>query len=221
VTPRHFVDFSQKRRNRKSTFNKAVAGSSGEGGVGFLNIFCNHHSPSRHVPSLSLQAVPNAVPTLRAPPSSAILTMRSPTLVWAVLALCAAIAAAQTCTDGLRNGFETGKDCGGFSGGKACPGCAVGIGCLVANDCLSKNCVSKVRAFVLPCCVMRLWVAGALGCLRAGVLNRLQKGGTKTAIDQSCKMMSLLPTTARSRVCCRSVYAHAGMCRSAVCGARV
>jgi hypothetical protein len=66
----------------------------------------------------------------------------------ALAALATQRAAAQTCTDGIKNGFETGRDCGGFSGGKACPGCAVGVACLVTNDCLSKNCVSKVGAGV-------------------------------------------------------------------------
>ena len=55
-------------------------------------------------------------------------------------------ALSQTCTDGIKNGKETGKDCGGFSGGVTCPKCALGIGCLVATDCVSGFCNgAKVR----------------------------------------------------------------------------
>ena len=42
---------------------------------------------------------------------------------------------APTCTDGNRNGSETGIDCGG-----TCPSCADGQGCASAADCLSGAC---------------------------------------------------------------------------------
>jgi hypothetical protein len=43
------------------------------------------------------------------------------------------------CTDKVRNGNETGIDCGG-----SCGPCADGIECRVANDCAGKSCVSGV-----------------------------------------------------------------------------
>ena len=67
-----------------------------------------------------------------------------------------------------------------------------------------------------------LWVAGALGCLGAGVLNRLQKGGSQTRNRPELQDdVAGANNSARSHVCCPSVYAHEGMCRSVACGARV
>ena len=43
---------------------------------------------------------------------------------------------APTCSDELKNGDETGVDCGGLSCGK----CALGGGCLAATDCASGTC---------------------------------------------------------------------------------
>jgi hypothetical protein len=40
-----------------------------------------------------------------------------------------------TCRDGIKNGTETDVDCGG-----ACPRCATGRTCNVANDCTSGTC---------------------------------------------------------------------------------
>ena len=40
---------------------------------------------------------------------------------------------AATCSDGIRNGFETGVDCGG----PACAACALGANCIGNNDCQS------------------------------------------------------------------------------------
>jgi hypothetical protein len=41
-----------------------------------------------------------------------------------------------TCTDGMKNGVETDKDCGGGT----CNPCPNGEGCIVGPDCLSKQC---------------------------------------------------------------------------------
>jgi hypothetical protein len=64
-------------------------------------------------------------------------------LVGSLLAGCGGSSApppppAPTCTDGTRNGAETGTDCGGPS----CPRCANGAGCAGATDCLNGNCVA-------------------------------------------------------------------------------
>jgi hypothetical protein len=40
-----------------------------------------------------------------------------------------------TCTDGVKNGSETGVDCGG-----SCPRCTTGQGCTSPNDCASAFC---------------------------------------------------------------------------------
>jgi hypothetical protein len=45
-----------------------------------------------------------------------------------------------TCTDGLRDGSETGVDCGGGS----CPACGPGEGCASASDCVSGACTNSV-----------------------------------------------------------------------------
>jgi plastocyanin len=47
---------------------------------------------------------------------------------------------APTCTDGVRNGDETGPDCGGTS----CPACAAGLACAIDADCLSGMCFESV-----------------------------------------------------------------------------
>jgi hypothetical protein len=51
--------------------------------------------------------------------------------------------AAPTCTDGVKNGFETFKDCGG-----GCPGCAQGQPCAVKTDCdltlPNTDCINKI-----------------------------------------------------------------------------
>jgi hypothetical protein len=44
-------------------------------------------------------------------------------------------AANATCVDGVRDGAETGVDCGG-----PCPGCAAGQGCVASSDCYGSYC---------------------------------------------------------------------------------
>jgi hypothetical protein len=40
------------------------------------------------------------------------------------------------CSDGVKNNGETGMDCGG----PICTACAVGKGCIIDSDCISKKC---------------------------------------------------------------------------------
>jgi len=55
--------------------------------------------------------------------------------------VCAAItAAAQSCTDHVRDNNETDIDCGGND----CPGCAHGKHCQIGNDCADRICTSNV-----------------------------------------------------------------------------
>lgn len=55
--------------------------------------------------------------------------------------------AAPSCTDSVKNGNETGKDCGGGM----CPPCPIGEGCIVGTDCESHAC-NAVHVCVPPVC---------------------------------------------------------------------
>ena len=68
----------------------------------------------------------------------------------------------QTCTDGAKNGAETGIDCGGG----ACPSCAAGQACLVAADCASGVCTANA-------------------CLPGGVLSTSPADGATAALETS------------------------------------
>ena len=68
----------------------------------------------------------------------------------------------QTCTDGAKNGAETGIDCGGG----ACPSCAVGQPCLAGTDCASGVCTANA-------------------CLPAGVLSTSPADGATAALETS------------------------------------
>ena len=50
------------------------------------------------------------------------------------------LATTPTCTDGVRNGAETGVDCGGGT----CPACALGQACQLARDCTSGVCANNI-----------------------------------------------------------------------------
>ncbi|KAF8058369.1 hypothetical protein HT031_005687 [Scenedesmus sp. PABB004] len=53
-----------------------------------------------------------------------------------------------TCSDGIKNGLETGVDCGG----SACPACSIGTTCLVPTDCDTGNCVQGTCSGAWPTC---------------------------------------------------------------------
>jgi len=57
----------------------------------------------------------------------------------ASLVCTSSVCAAPTCTDGQRNGFESGVDCG--AGG--CPGCPAGVVCIDCGQCASNHCDSN------------------------------------------------------------------------------
>lgn len=50
--------------------------------------------------------------------------------------ICVSGVCASSCTDGIKDGAETGVDCGGGT----CPTCATGVSCLVNSDCTSGTC---------------------------------------------------------------------------------
>jgi hypothetical protein len=54
--------------------------------------------------------------------------------------------ATPTCSDGIKNGNETGVDCGGPS----CPKCGTGGNCTVSSDCVSNNCVAVTISVTNP-----------------------------------------------------------------------
>ncbi len=54
---------------------------------------------------------------------------------------------ARTCTDNVRNGAETGVDCGGAG----CPSCPVGQPCNLDGQCLTGRCVDGLCAPLPPC----------------------------------------------------------------------
>lgn len=95
-----------------------------------------------------------------------------------------------TCKDGVRNGKETGVDCGGGS----CPSCAPGIECVLSSDCNSLVCAAGV-------------------CSAASCEDSVKNGG-ETDIDcggscpicptgKTCKVA----TDCDSRVCSRTCLA--------------
>lgn len=45
-----------------------------------------------------------------------------------------------SCNNGIRDGSETGTDCGGGT----CPSCAIGVSCAVGSDCTSGKCTSGI-----------------------------------------------------------------------------
>jgi hypothetical protein len=67
----------------------------------------------------------------------------------------------QTCTDGAKNGNETGVDCGG-----SCVGCAMGSPCNVNTDCGSGVCTMNI-------------------CLSGGVLSTSPADGATAALESS------------------------------------
>ncbi|MEP7122631.1 MAG: plastocyanin/azurin family copper-binding protein [Byssovorax sp.] len=57
---------------------------------------------------------------------------------------------APSCTDGVKNGAETGPDCGG-GGALACPTCGLGVACAAASDCTSGICTNSVCSQINGC----------------------------------------------------------------------
>ncbi len=68
---------------------------------------------------------------------------------------------APACNDGVKNGGETDRDCGGFT---SCPRCGTGLGCGIPGDCSSGVC-GVTNACAAPAC------------------NDGVKNGTETAMD--------------------------------------
>jgi hypothetical protein len=80
--------------------------------------------------------------------------------------------AAPTCSNGVRDGLETGVDCGGLG----CTKCAAGKGCEKNTDCLSANCTSSVCVACDPTTCPKPAIYGA--CCRSTGACGMSIGGT-------------------------------------------
>lgn len=100
-----------------------------------------------------------------------------------------------SCTDGIKNGNETGVDCGGG----ICPPCASGQPCVVGTDCASRVCSGGVCA-VAAC-------------------NDAVKNGTETDVDCGGGTCSACGAGKHCAVGndCTSKVCTAGVCAAATC----
>jgi hypothetical protein len=106
---------------------------------------------------------------------------------------------APTCTDGLKNGGETGIDCGNTAV-TGCPACGAGQGCAVGSDCQSLSCNGTV-------------------CLVASCSDHIQNGGES---DVDCGMVCVLKLCGNGKHCfadadCSSSTCLGGTCYPATC----
>jgi hypothetical protein len=106
---------------------------------------------------------------------------------------------APTCTDGVKNGGETGIDCGN-SAVTGCPACPAGQGCAAGADCQSLHCSNGV-------------------CLVASCSDGLQNGGES---DVDCGHVCVLKLCGNGKKCvanddCSSNTCLGGFCYAATC----
>ena len=102
-----------------------------------------------------------------------------------------------TCSDGMKNGTESGVDCGGG----ACPACATGGGCIAPTDCQSAVCDLGSKTCSAPSCTDNLKNGNETGPDCGGPCsNRCDTG-------VGCKV----PTDCLSLVC------TAGLCQAPTC----
>jgi hypothetical protein len=120
--------------------------------------------------------------------------------------VCAAgVCAAPTCNDGVRNGRESGVDCGGAT---MCPRCADGQSCTASSDCANGSC----DAPTMTC------MSAAATC-SDGIQN-----STETDVDcGGTNMAHICSACADGKRClvdrdCLSGVCVAGVCAVATCG---
>jgi hypothetical protein len=120
-----------------------------------------------------------------------------------------------TCSDGVKNGAETAKDCGGGT----CPTCALGLGCSKGSDCTSGDCDNGFCATVVAggactandqcasdvcgvsgtgnCCLAACSTAGACGATGCGAAGACTYPGSATSCAAtSCTGSTLTTFTA-------------------------
>ena len=102
--------------------------------------------------------------------------------------------AAASCTDGIKNGTETGVDCGGAN---MCPRCGVGITCSASSDCQSGVCQNGF-------------------CQASGACTT--DGNCTTG--QYCSGGNCVPKKPDGQVCTGSNECSSGVCQSGVCQAQ-
>ena len=103
--------------------------------------------------------------------------------------------ACETCTDGLRNGNETGVDCGGG----ICPACSTGQACNVSSDCQTGICTAGLCKD--PSCGDGL------------------RNGAETGVDCGGGTCSACPTGEACNVGsdCQTNICNTGVCMGATC----
>ncbi len=103
------------------------------------------------------------------------------------------ITGGSSCLDGMKNGAETDKDCGG----EACDPCQNGEGCTAGSDCESKVCVGEICA--IPAC------------------NDEQTNGAETDVDCGGRAMSGCPACANGATCKIGDDCASGVCAVTKC----
>ncbi|HEX2570635.1 MAG TPA: fibrinogen-like YCDxxxxGGGW domain-containing protein [Polyangia bacterium] len=88
-----------------------------------------------------------------------------------------------SCTDGMRNGDETGVDCGG----PTCPKCADNQGCQTNNDCISGFCNPQTNTCMTPTCTDGYMDGGETGVDCGGPTCPLCPNGMTCQRDSDCQ----------------------------------
>lgn len=97
-----------------------------------------------------------------------------------------------TCSDGVKNGDETGSDCGGY-----CTPCSPGSGCMRALDCTSLSCDA--------------------GICQAASCTDGSRNGTESDVD--CGAGTLCPPCGDGRLCTAGSQCATGVCTNGRCQA--
>jgi len=163
--------------------------------------------------------------------------------------VCAAgLCAAPTCSDGVKNGDETGLDCGGAG---ACARCGTGLGCGTGSDCASgvctaglcaaPSCTDKVQNGVetgVDCgganscprcaagvgcsastdCSSPLYCPAATPVCTAPTCSDLVKNGSETDVDCGGSCAPL-QTCANGKMCIANADCASSNCASMLCSA--
>ncbi len=119
-----------------------------------------------------------------------------------------------TCKDGVMNGLETARDCGG-----PCGKCGPGLGCRADSDCLSGSCASGVCSDTM-CrsdgeCPDRYMCASGGICIAC--IDNIRNG---TETDTDCGGSSC-PACADGKACAGNSDCLTGNCESGICKPKV
>jgi hypothetical protein len=106
---------------------------------------------------------------------------------------------APTCTDGVKNGDETGTDCGGAT----CPKCAICTGCAGPNDCES------------GCCTQGICTQHNDGCAPEPTCSDGCQDGNETDVD--CGGMECNSPCDIGKGCKLDTDCSSGTCSAGIC----